>query len=235
VEIIEDLEPEKSWNANLNYAVQIDHSSGFTGIDVSAFYTYFTNKIVADFVSNTEKIIYANLDGHAVSKGFTLNSDFEWDNGFRINAGVTLMEVYQVEDSAGQIQKVPQQFSPNFSSTLSLSYVFKKQNLSIDLTGNTKSPMYLPIFPNDYRPERSPWINLINIQVTKGFKSNIEIYAGIKNLLNFVPKNPIMRPFDPFDKQVHIDNPNNFSFDPSYNYASLQGIKGFLGLRIKID
>jgi len=44
----------------------------------------------------------------------------------------------------------------------------------------------------------------LNLQITKKFKHNIEVYSGIKNLLNFTPENPLMRPFDPFDKRKMI-------------------------------
>ena len=58
----------------------------------------------------------------------------------------------------------------------------------------------------------------------------------LKNIFNFIPKNPIMRSFDPFDKNVDdpINNPNGYTFDTAYNYAPLQGIRGFLGLRYTI-
>ncbi|MBY0425240.1 MAG: TonB-dependent receptor, partial [Cytophagales bacterium] len=78
VEIREALKPEQSWNANLNYATQLNHKSGFIGLDFSVFYTYFTNKIVADYLTDANKIIYDNLKGYAISQGFTLNSDFSF-------------------------------------------------------------------------------------------------------------------------------------------------------------
>jgi len=70
----------------------------------------------------------------------------------------------------------------------------------------------------------------------------LEIYGGVKNLLNFRPAaNSIARAFDPFDKLVDFDangqaiatssNPNALTFDPSYVYTSNQGIRGFLGFR----
>jgi outer membrane receptor for ferrienterochelin and colicins len=93
--------------------------------------------------------------------------------------------------------------------------------------------MHLPVVPKDFRAEQSPWHCITNLQLTKRFANNFEIYGGAKNLLNFIPKDPILRPFDPFDKNVNdpINNPNNYTFDPSYNYAPVQGIKGFLGVR----
>jgi outer membrane receptor for ferrienterochelin and colicins len=81
----------------------------------------------------------------------------------------------------------------------------------------------------------------MNLQVTKTLKA-LEIYGGIKNLLNFLPKYPILHSDDPFDKPggKYFDNggnarpdtnPNGYTFDPSYNYAPIQGLKGFLGVR----
>jgi len=96
--------------------------------------------------------------------------------------------------------------------------------------------MRLPIQPKDFRPEYSPFYTLLNLQITKKYKKNIEVYSGIKNLLNFTPKNPLMRPFDPFDKMASdpVSNPLGYTFDTSYNYAPMQGIRGFLGLRITV-
>jgi outer membrane receptor for ferrienterochelin and colicins len=85
--------------------------------------------------------------------------------------------------------------------------------------------------PNDFRPSESPWFSIINIQVSKPINKNLEMYLGVKNLLNFLPQNPLLRPFDPFDKNVAIDNPNGYTFDASYNYAPMQGIRGMLAVR----
>ena len=230
--IKEALKPEKSWNANLNYASQINHKYGFIGLDMSGFYTYFSNKIIGDFNTDPTKIIYDNIKGHAISKGVTLNVDLSFTNGLKVVLGGTLMDVYQIaKDSTGTNVKIQQQFAPHLSSTFSISYSVNKAGLSIDLTGNVKSPMYLPVMPNDYRPEQSPWFCLMNIQLTKKLGRDVEVYGGVKNLLNFVPRDPIMRPFDPFNKDVAVNNPNGYTFDPSYNYSSLQGIRGFLGVR----
>ncbi|HYH13835.1 MAG TPA: TonB-dependent receptor, partial [Flavisolibacter sp.] len=92
------------------------------------------------------------------------------------------------------------------------------------------------------------------IQVTKWLKKGIEVYGGVKNLLNWTPakKVPflIARSHDPFDKKLDYDgdgktdvdangqvlvtpvNPYGLTFDPSYVYAPNQGIRGFIGLRL---
>jgi outer membrane receptor for ferrienterochelin and colicins len=221
------LEPEKSWNANINYAKNIVLKKGYVNLDASLFYTYFTNKIIGDFITDPEKIIYNNLIGHSVSRGLTLNADASFSNSLKIIAGATWMEVFQT-DSKGK--NTPQLHAPTFSSTFTLSYSLPYR-ITFDVTSKVTGPMYLPVVPNDFRPSESPWFSLINFQVTKSFNQKFEIYVGVKNILNFLPKNPILRPFDPFDKNVSIDNPNGYTFDTSYNYAPMQGIRGMIGAR----
>ena len=231
VVITEKLRPEQSWNVNLNYNTAIQHKAGFVGFDVSGFYTYFTNKIVADFNTDHKKIIYDNLKGYAVSAGASANVDFNFTNGLKILIGATYMQVYQVENK----MRMPQLHAPNFTTNYTASYTFNKIGLSIDYTGKITSPMYLPIVPNDFRPEKSPWFCIMNLQFTEKLKKGFEVFAGAKNLLNFIPKNPILRPNDPFNKEVNVDNPNGYTFDPSYNYAPIQGIKGYIGLRYTLQ
>jgi len=235
VVIKNNLQPEKSWNANLNYQRFFTMENAFVGIDASVFYTYFTNKIIGDFATDPSKIIFDNLDGYAVSQGVSLNLDIMHTNGFKLILGCTYMDVYSVEkDTLGNNITTPQLHAPNFSGNFALSYTFSKTGISIDYTGNIKSPMHLPVVPNDYRPEQSPWFTIQNIQISKKFKNGIELYGGVKNIFDFTPQDPILRSFDPFDKHTTENNPNNYTFDPSYNYAPMQGRRFFVGLRYNL-
>jgi outer membrane receptor for ferrienterochelin and colicins len=116
----------------------------------------------------------------------------------------------------------------------------------LDYTGNVYSPMRLPLLSDlDPRPEFSPWWSIQNVQITKKTKKGWEIFAGVKNLLNWTPSKTtaflLARPHDPFDKQVQFDdkgqaqatsnNPYALPFDPSYVYAPNQGMRLFLGVR----
>jgi len=234
VVILEALRPETSYNGNINYNGTFTHRSGFVNMDLTGFYTYFINKINGDYTTDPDKIIYRNLRGHAVSAGVSLNLDISFTFGLRIHAGVTYMNVYQIqEDSTGALHRSAQYFAPGWSGTFAITYALPRTGWSIDLTGQWNGPMRLPTLPNDFRPEYSPWHCLTNVQVSRKFNNGIEIYAGLKNLLNFLPKDPLMRPFDPFDKYANdpVSNPNGYTFDTSYNYAPLQGIRGFFGIR----
>lgn len=235
--ITETLKPEKSWNANINYNGTFTPGFGYITIDASAFYTYFTNKIVPDYDSDPQKIIYSNLKGYAVSQGISANIDLTFRKSFKINSGITLMDVFtNQQNSNGIFAKQQQLFAPTFSATYAVSYALPEWNLNFDFTGKVYGPQRLPIVPNDFRPEYSPLFTLANFQVTKKLKNDIEIYGGVKNLFNFQPENPILRPFDPFNENVNdpVSNPNGYTFDPSYNYAPVQRIKAMIGFRYSL-
>ncbi|UFH31415.1 TonB-dependent receptor [Chryseobacterium sp. C-71] len=233
VVIQSNLKPEKSINGNLNYVWKIPVGDKLINVDASAFYTYFSNKIVGDFDTDPQKIIYDNLNGYGISRGASMNVDFSFSFPLSVNFGVTYLDVYQKFD--GETGKSRQLHAPKWSGTYSLTYKFKN-NLAIDFTGQFYGPMRLPVLPNDYRPEYSPLYSLANIQVSKSFDSGFEVYCGVKNLFNFTPKDPLMRPFDPFDNNVNdpINNPNHYTFDTTYGYAPMQRIRGFLGVKYNL-
>jgi outer membrane receptor for ferrienterochelin and colicins len=249
VVFLSDLNPETSWNGNLNFIQKVFTKKGLLmSFDFSAFYTYFNNKIIANYEIDPNKIIYDNLDGYAVSNGVSLNVDLTYKN-FSGIAGATVMEVYSVDEGVRERQLLTEQFT----GTWTLGYKFPKAGLKVDYTGNIYGPMDLPILgDNDPRQAQSPWWSIQNIQLTKNFKNvkGLEVYGGVKNLLNWTPwKNMntslLARPSDPFDKNVTFDsdgnalatpnNPNALTFDPAYVYGPNQGIRGFFGIRYTID
>ncbi|MBC7774707.1 MAG: TonB-dependent receptor, partial [Phycisphaerae bacterium] len=229
VVVTENLLPERSWNANLNYVRKFfPKRAGFIGLDGSLFFTYFSNQILPDYTTDPNKIIFANLDGHGISTGVSLNLDFNFLNGLKIIAGATAMDVYRVENGT----RMQQLFAPPFSGTWTVTYTIPTLGLTLDYTGNLNSPMRLPVLPKDPRPEQSPWFSIHNLQITKPLKNGLELYAGVKNLFGFFPREEvILRAFDPFNKQIDMDNPHGLTFDPNYNYAPMQRQRLLLGMR----
>jgi outer membrane receptor for ferrienterochelin and colicins len=232
VVIAESLLPERSYNTNLNYVKKLAWKRTFLNLDITGFYSYFTNKITGDFDTDPSKIIYRNLNGHAISRGISVNADASFPFPLKVLAGVTYMDVYQIANAGGKTEKTIQLHAPKWSGNLVATYTFPR-NYAVDFTVRWNGPMRLPILPNDYRPEYSPLYCLANIQLTKKLRNQLEFYGGIKNLFNFIPANALMRPFDPFDKYVNdpVNNPNHYTFETSYNYAPLQGIRFFAGIR----
>lgn len=246
VVILDDLQPERSINANINYVRKFYFKSGASlGIDATSWYTRFSNQIIPDYEQNANQIIYDNLEGYSVTRGLSLNTELDLMNGLRAMVGASYLDVYAL-DAAEDIKRRPM-LTETWTGTWSLSYNIERFNTSIDYTGNLYGPMRLPTLgPLDPRPQYSPWWSIQNVQFTYAHKaSNLEVYGGVKNLLNFTPAaNSIARAHDPFDRGVQFDemgnavpttnNPYALTFDPSYVYAPMQGRRLFLGVRWKL-
>lgn len=245
--IEEHLDPEASYNANVNYMKRWYLNKGvIVNVDASSWYTYFTNQILPDYDSNPNQIRYANLDGHSVSKGVSLNTDVSFPNQLTVTLGATVMDVSKTENN----QTTRPILTERFSGTWAVSYTTPNQAWSFDYTGNVYGPMRLPLLGAlDPRPEYSPTWSIQNIQATFKKIKSVELYGGVKNVLDWTPNKSvpflIARANDPFDEQVSYDasgnvlataaNPYALSFDPSYVYGPNQGIRFFLGFRYRLD
>ncbi|MBL7758017.1 MAG: TonB-dependent receptor, partial [Chitinophagaceae bacterium] len=216
----------------------------------SAWYSHFTNQILADYDTDPQKIIYQNIDGYASSKGVTLNLELNIGHRFKGMAGTTIQQVMKhsrLQQGGWEHQRPV--LTENWSGTWTFSYSFPAAGLTVDYTGNIYGPMRLPLIsPLDPRAPNSPVWSIQNIQLSKKVVTGVELFAGVKNLLNWTPARStpflIARSHDPFDKQVQYDgagqvlatpgNPYALSFDPSYVYAPNQGLRVFAGLRWQI-
>ena len=235
----ETILPEKSWNTTINWNKKLYTKYGaILDLDFSVFNTAFSNRILPDYETNPNQIIYGNLDGKAITQGATITINGVFANGLKINVGATFIDSKIINNNQTEYPFLTEKFSGNYQ----LSYTLYNPKITIDLSGTAIGPMKLPLLGDlDTRAPNSPVINIVNLQATYAIKT-IEVYAGIKNILNFKPaSNSIARAFDPFDSGVEFgangqviatpNNPNALSFDPSYVYYSNQGINGFLGIR----
>ena len=236
VEIEEALDPERSWNAALNF----NHVHSFLGgqgtKDVDAFFTYFNNKIIPDY-STSGKIIYSNAVSRGLSVSFAQNFAFP----LAFNIGVTLQDVTRSEkDENGRWRTSAIEFAPRYSSTGTLNYRWRKHGFIAAWTFNLTGPVHLPeVFDLDEngapfqapRPTRSkPW-SRHTFQLTKTFREKgVEMYGGVENVFNFrQPISPLVGLNDP-------DAPVGFSdhFDTVYAYAPMSGREVYLGVRWSI-
>lgn len=236
VVIVESLKPERSVNSTLNIVRKWPGVKRYFGVDLSLFHTRFSNRILPDYQVDPDLIVYDNLHGYGTSQGASLNLEARVGKRLRMLAGATWMDVYTVERGTdGRNTRQDQYLAPDLSGTFTLSGELPKR-WTVDLTGQWYGPMRLPVLPNDPRPEHSPTYALVNLQVKRSLGERFEVYGGVKNLLDFVPRDPLMRPFDPFDRQVNdpVGNPYGHTFDTSYMYAPIQGARGFFGVRYTI-
>ncbi len=236
VVIADDLKPEESYNVSLNFNHVYTGFGGSGSLDIEGFYTYFTNKILPDYDA-PGKIIYENSTGHAKSLGFAVNINHNFTFPLSLNIGVNYLnttETEKLDDGIVEISDIL--FSPKWSGVFSTNYRLKKQNITFAYTIQYTGIMALPEVydldetgtPLPYaRPTKSIPFSLHQLQITKGFKNNFTLYAGIENVLNFIQtESPL----------VGYNDPNyapGFSpyFDTSYAYAPNHGREFFIGMK----
>lgn len=238
VEILEDLNPEQSYNGTFNFRHLYQIGKGQGNLDFDLHYTYFTNKIIADY-DIPGRIIYANTDGHVTSRGAAVQFNHQFGAPLILTLGANLQSVTRTEpDDEGVLQTEAVEFAPEWTGTLGLNYTWKKPGLELAYTVRQTGPMALPevfdfdengVLKSDPRPTRSPAFALHQLQLTKYIgKGHWQIYGGVKNLFDY------RQAWSPL---VGFNDPNaapGFSpyFDTAYAYGPLQGRTFFIGARL---
>ncbi|ELR71447.1 TonB-dependent receptor [Fulvivirga imtechensis AK7] len=236
VEITEALKPERSYNGalNVNHVYTVGRSQGT--IDVDAYYTYFTNKIIPDY-SDPERIIYANTNGHAITKGIGFNITHEFVFPLSVNLGYNMQEVTQTEPNEQNIIETTDiEFAPQWSSIFTANYTLSELKMTLGYTFRLTGPMALPevydvnsqgeLLSNPRALESDPFA-IHNVQAVKEFNSRWSVYAGVQNIFDYIqPVSPLTGYNDP-------TAPAGFSqyFDTAYSFAPIHGREFYLGIK----
>lgn len=215
------LKPEQSYNITLSLNKSIDCFGGNATADLDLYYYYFNNKIIPDYNTDPNLIIYDNLKGYALSRGLSAAWQQSFTFPLQLSLGINLQQVFQKVGGSGE--KTPQLFVPFIASTFTASYTFKQIGLTLDWTGRITGSQNLPAYPEPFgRPLKSPWYSVQNLQVAKEFPHiGLRLYVGIKNIWNTTQQSPLIDPQNPFGEY----------FDTSYVWGPLQGRRFYLGLR----
>ncbi|MFN8294112.1 MAG: TonB-dependent receptor [Chitinophagales bacterium] len=181
-----------------------------------------------DYAENT--ITYENENSYGLNAGFNTMVEMSFEKPVKLQLGINLLGNFELEKEEGEdeIELEPLINSPILNATFGLQYHFKRAGVKLDWSGYVNSPMRMAIQDNDPRGEYSPWYTIQNIQCSKQFAKGFELLFGIQNIFNTRPPQPILRPFDPFNKST---TQNGLVFDATYNYAPNQGARGFVGIR----
>ena len=218
VVIAEELRPERSVTvtASVHREIEVGGVPDALTLDVDAYHTRFTNRILADFDSDPDLISYGNLDGWARTRGVALAAGYRTEQRpFSANLGLTWQEV--VVHDGGVSSPLP--YAPRLQGVFTVGYDFARLRTTVDWTGRVLGPMALPHFAGF--ADRSPWFGEHHVQATLVPRAGVELYAAVKNALGFVQRDAIIAPHDPFGPD----------FDPARVYGPLQGRRVLVGAR----
>ena len=151
----------------------------------------------------------------------------------KTSANATILDVSNFSyNNSGELIKSRQLLAEKYSVKRTLIYNLEKIGLEINYAATNYGPIRLPLLQNDFRSEYSLPYTIHNVKFSKNFNNGWSTFLGLRNFTNFTPPDySILRSNDPFDNNINdpIDNPNGYTFDASYMYASFQGINIVFG------
>ena len=117
----EAILPEKSWNTTINWNKKLYTKYGaILDLDFSVFKTAFSNRILPDYETNPNQIIYGNLDGKAITQGATVTINGMFANGLKINMGATFIDSKIINNNQTEYPFLTEKFSGNYQLNYTL-------------------------------------------------------------------------------------------------------------------
>lgn len=248
----EHLNPEKSISGTMDYEGRLATENVGLTYNIGVYYTHFLNKIYTVRSNEHRTLTYFNVDGkeYARSAGASLDVALNFGFPLKITGGVSYNQSqlfeYERNENGEKISNAIKyrdfEFSPRWMGVYSLAYDFNKK-LTLDLTGDWKGKMLLPIQgevevkdasgkiigkETDPRPQISPAFTKMNLQLTYKLEK-LQIYGGVKNIFNYKPKYALVNTSDPFNDKVNVYG--GLQFDTEYSYTPQQGSTSFFGIR----
>ena len=224
----EDLEQEKAVNYGINFMKEFRLFARKAELNVDLYRTDFINQVIVDIDSDPAVAYFYNLQkgGRSFSNSAQVQLTFEPLERFSVLMAYRLNDAHQTVD--GTLQ--PRLLLNKYKGLLTMTYATKYDKWKVDFTtqfnGSARiSPQEnMPlIVKRDY--SSSPGYVIINTQVTRKFLSNLDVYLGCENLLDFTQDDPITEPFIPY--HTH--------FDTTMIWGPVTGRTIYAGVRFSID
>ena len=215
----QDAKIEEAWNYGVFYTRDIDVFKKEFKLNLDFYRTDFVNQVVVDLNSASKYIYVYNLDGRSYANSFQAEVTFE------LIRRLDVMLAYRFNDVKTTYNGILTEkvLSKKSKGVMTLSYATKRDKWRFDATLQYNGVSRLPVLYMDDIPapvEYSPSYVIANTQITKNFKK-WELYAGVENLTDYVQKNPIIDPENPFGQ----------NFDASRIWGPVFGRKIYAGLR----
>lgn len=226
----EDLDPEQSKSITAGIEHIFPFGANPLTIGVDAFYTHFSNKIIPDYDQDPNLIVYENLNGFSVTRGFSIALDQNFTTlPVSYNASVTVMDVFKQEDG----ERRALAYAPKYTGSWGISYQLRNWAMDIGYTGSLTGPKRMPdnYVQNFGRDRWSPAHTTHDLKITKEFTNvnssegpGFEAYLSLENIFDYTQGSPLIGASNPFGDQ----------FDTIYTWGPIVGRTLSLGARLNI-
>lgn len=221
--------PEVGWNFGLNLTHYFLWNYREVTLTVDYYRTWFEKQVVVDLDRNPQLLNFSDLDGLSFSNSVQFQLDAQPLERLETRLAYRYLDVRQT--LAGSLRERP--FVARHRAFVNMAYSTERENpdqrqMLYDFTVQWFGPKRLPGTqqnPPQYRVgDYSPAFALVNAQVTLSFTANLDLYAGVENLLDFRQSNPIL----------DADHPEEQYFDSALVWGPVTGRTAYLGMRIRL-
>lgn len=222
------LDQEMAANYGLNLIKEFQIAKRKAEIDLDVYRTDFFNQVVVDLDNDPAIANFYNLQdssGKSFANSYQIQFSFEPIKSFTVLTAFRINDVKQT--TQGKLQQ--KAFTSKYKGLLTLSYATRFDKWKFDFTTQVNGPARISdqskmpdIVKRDYT--YSPVYTILNAQISRKFKHEIDCYLGVENLLNFKQMDPITEGFLPY--HTH--------FDTSMTWGPLAGRTIYAGVRYKI-
>jgi len=223
------LDPEEAWNYGVSFLQKFKLFAKKADWSVDYYATNFKNQVVVDVDSSPYEVSFYNLSG--ISVAHSVQTDFNYTLAKHLDLRLSYKYYNVVADY--QFNRLSKPLLAENRVLANVSYQThylneKGSRWKFDATWNWLGKQRLPntsANPEQYQLGRyaNPHSRL-NLQVTKVFSKQFEIYVGGENVLGYKQDNPILASDDPFGAY----------FDSTIIHGPIQGATAYAGLRFKM-
>ncbi len=221
--VIGKLAPEQSLNygVNLVHEFKLDYRKGSFGVDV--YRTVFSNKIIPDYETDFQAVIFKNLIGKSYADNIQIEAAWKVLKQIELKLAYKYLDVYTLLGDT----KTRQPYIAKHRTLSTLFYESLNRKWSANFVWQWLGEKRLPkLDPYHTAHEKAKFSDFsmsysqFNTQLTRKFKK-WEFYVGMENIFDFRQTTHVLS----------ADNPYSRYFDTSYVWGPLDGRKIYTGFR----
>ncbi|RCW90144.1 TonB-dependent receptor [Winogradskyella arenosi] len=221
------LDPEIAWNYGVSYLQGFNLFARKADVTFDFYRTDFQNQVVVDW-ENPFEVNFYNLEGDSYANSFQFEFNYNAFEHFDMRLAYKYYDI-KTDYNSGSLEKP---LVPKHRLFANASYeTAVKDNgaqWKFDATYNWLSSQRLPstdLSAAEYQlSDRSPTVGTLNLQMTKVFSPQFELYLGGENVTNVRQDRPV----------ISADNPFGSNFDSNFVYGPIYGSLYYAGLRFRM-